>query len=623
MLLHYTNYQQAIKIIAVAIVMMAIKYPLKAQPDTQTYPEIDSIRQRLNILTTDTAKSHFLYESMRNFYNHAKSSVDYDKGEQCVVLLDSLARHSGNPAIYVEAFLGKSLVESRKGNTKESFASSKAALNWVQKTSDKNLLARTYDELADSYRKLENWDESLRYSLLALRNFEVLGNHIKAGHIYGDMTNLFIRQGNYKQAFDCAQKSVAIFNKIGTAEHLSVAYSQLAGATMGLDNAKDAIAYQLRSDIYLNEMGDVRNIAVGKNNLGEYYSRAGDQEKAISLVLESIDMIEKFGGKKQPNLIAKYLNLGIIYGRNKEYAKSEVALKRSIALADILGSQFRLMQGYEELANTYRADKQNEKAVDLYPKVLALRDSIFRKERVERMANLSIQYETEKKELQIAQLEEKNKNQLWIIWLAIAGVVLAVGLGLVTFSAYRGQRKITVQNKTLSEQEKTILSATNERLLMEKELQNEKNIRLQREIETKQRELASTSVYIQQKNQLLDDLQSQLQEASVYEGNTGEMLKQMSRTVKQQIRFDNDWEKIKIHFEGVHPDFFDELKRLSTSLSDHELRHCAYIKMKFSTKEIANLLGIDPNSVKVSRYRIKKKLVGDSDTDLVDFIHTI
>jgi DNA-binding CsgD family transcriptional regulator len=45
--------------------------------------------------------------------------------------------------------------------------------------------------------------------------------------------------------------------------------------------------------------------------------------------------------------------------------------------------------------------------------------------------------------------------------------------------------------------------------------------------------------------------------------------------------------------------------------------------MNMSIKETANLLNIDYNSVKMSRYRIKKKLNLEPETDLVEFIHNI
>jgi tetratricopeptide (TPR) repeat protein len=595
---------------------------LKAQSGLN-FAKADSIQVVLKRQLSDTAKSHFLYESMKNFYNYATSDADYKLAEKCIFWLDSLSGQTGNPAIITESFLAKSAMEFRKGNAKESFSNSKMALVWVQKTKDKKLLARTYDNVADAYYTLENWNEALTYYLLALRYFELTHDQIRVGYVYGDIAEIFILQNEFNKAVLYANKSVSLFHQAGTAEQLSVAYYQLAAATAGLGNAKAAIAYQQKANNYFRDIHDLSNEINGLNNLAEYYSRSGDQNKAIESVLKSIEMEEKFGNATPKRLIAKYLNLGIFYEKKGDYTKAETALNKSIDFARQIQSPLRLMESYEALAEVYLKTGKIKQASLLYPALIALKDTVFKANKTKEIFNLNIQYETEKKELEINQLQQENKTQQWTISLIGAGSALAVLVAFLLYRAYVFQKKLNEQNKILAQQEKTILETNNDKLQLEKDLENEKNRGLQSEIEIKQRELISATVYIQQKNEMLDTLQNQLYEAASTEGDNRDLLKRMSRSVRQQIRFEDDWEKIKVHFEGVHPDFFHRLQALSSALSDHELRHCAYIKMKFSTKEIAGLLGIDANSVKVSRYRIKKKILGDLETDLTEFIQKI
>ena len=55
-------------------------------------------------------------------------------------------------------------------------------------------------------------------------------------------------------------------------------------------------------------------------------------------------------------------------------------------------------------------------------------------------------------------------------------------------------------------------------------------------------------------------------------------------------------------------------------LSQTDLRLCVYIKLNLSTKEIAELMNIQPSSVEMARYRMRKKMDLDPSVDLRDIL---
>lgn len=83
---------------------------------------------------------------------------------------------------------------------------------------------------------------------------------------------------------------------------------------------------------------------------------------------------------------------------------------------------------------------------------------------------------------------------------------------------------------------------------------------------------------------------------------------------------EEEWERLKSHFDLIHSGFFSKLKSKCPSLTQTELEHCSFIKLQLPTKEIARMLNIDPKSVQASRYRIKKKMDLPLETDLRDII---
>ena len=130
-------------------------------------------------------------------------------------------------------------------------------------------------------------------------------------------------------------------------------------------------------------------------------------------------------------------------------------------------------------------------------------------------------------------------------------------------------------------------------------------------------------MYAYQKNEILSKIGDIISELTPENKETKEKVKELSRIVKNNLDNENDWERLKLHFEKVHPDFFNRLQKKHPTLTQHELKHCAYLKIKLSNKEIAALLNVSPKSMQMARYRLKKKMDLGADEDLLGFIDLV
>ena len=70
---------------------------------------------------------------------------------------------------------------------------------------------------------------------------------------------------------------------------------------------------------------------------------------------------------------------------------------------------------------------------------------------------------------------------------------------------------------------------------------------------------------------------------------------------------EKDWQKFCQLFETVHPQFFTSLQSRYPGLSPAEVRLLALCKLVLSSKEMATMLGISLESLRKSRYRLRKK----------------
>ena len=151
------------------------------------------------------------------------------------------------------------------------------------------------------------------------------------------------------------------------------------------------------------------------------------------------------------------------------------------------------------------------------------------------------------------------------------------------------------------------------------ELRNEK---LEEDNRHKTQQLASSTMHLVQKNEILLKVKEELKkvETQTQNPNTRKVVRQLIKLVNNDIKLDEDWEQFAHHFDQVHSDFLKRLRETHPQLSPKDHRLCAYLRMNLATKERAPLMTISVRGVEISRYRLRKKLNLDAEANLVEFI---
>jgi DNA-binding CsgD family transcriptional regulator len=68
------------------------------------------------------------------------------------------------------------------------------------------------------------------------------------------------------------------------------------------------------------------------------------------------------------------------------------------------------------------------------------------------------------------------------------------------------------------------------------------------------------------------------------------------------------WADFKLYFEHNNPSFLLRLSQRHPELTQNDLKYCCYLKMNMTNDDIRNLLGINQESVRTHKYRLKKKM---------------
>lgn len=155
----------------------------------------------------------------------------------------------------------------------------------------------------------------------------------------------------------------------------------------------------------------------------------------------------------------------------------------------------------------------------------------------------------------------------------------------------------------------------------EKEITLMRQARLEEDLKSKSKELASTAMNLIAHQEILEALSKEIQAKRVAGGAGKKDLERLQRMIDNHLVSDKEaWDMFQANFDRIHEHFFRHLKENYPSLTPADLRLCAMLRMNLSTKEIANMLNLTVRGVESARYRLRRKLNLPSEDGLTDFL---
>lgn len=211
------------------------------------------------------------------------------------------------------------------------------------------------------------------------------------------------------------------------------------------------------------------------------------------------------------------------------------------------------------------------------------------------------------------------------IWAYIGYIIILIIIVLLINRYIKHKEKLLEKEnqKLMEEQKKTYEQEKNER---EKQLVELRNSHLEAELKNKSNELASSTMNLIRKNEILIDIKEELQKIqsaippSKEKENISSKINKVIENINENIEHDDDWMKFEKEFDNIHQNFIKRLSETYKGLTVNDKKLCAYLKMNLVSKDIAPLMNISVRGVEIGRYRLRKKLNLDRETNLTDFL---
>jgi len=188
-------------------------------------------------------------------------------------------------------------------------------------------------------------------------------------------------------------------------------------------------------------------------------------------------------------------------------------------------------------------------------------------------------------------------------WLAILSLLSAFGALGGGYVLYR--RRVALQQQR-AELEKT------RRQLAQIQLQQ-----TQTNLQHRQGDLSDVMVYMTDirgwQAQLLEDLHA-CEQAD--EQARPQLLRQIRNDLRNRLSIDERLQLIQDNIGVINRAFYERLSAQYPNLTPAEIELCGYICLNLSTKDIAALKNVTPKAVEMGRYRLRKKMGIDSDSNI-------
>lgn len=501
--------------------------------------------------------------------------------------------------------------------------------------------------MAYGYSALSTWYHYLNIPDLTVENTQkalslLKGNadlELKA-RLYYTMYGVYSSWDDVKKSDDYARMAIRSASAGKQYELLSNAYTARS-IVMGYhyDQTKDQkYLDSMRTDLHRaislyhtfpGQVG-VRTYAIANLNLANFFFEYHPDSPKINQ--DSILYFARITQRVAHSFDKSYEIQGNVNGLLSEIAMMQGNTQdaESFLMDSYLHLKKAAVPAYYTLANVaqgltqlYEHNGDYKKALFYQKEKLAFKDSVFNQASLQQVKKLEAQFENQRlsEALKTAAKEAKAKRtQNLLLW----GICILLVLSLFfIYQFFKNKSRIQRQQAERLKKEKE-----DEKLkaVMQLKVEQEEQARLKSEQallslqkDQLEKEAMADALQIERKNTLLLELKDKLKKLET-DDNRGTV----DRLLREEMQIEEALEQSAKEFKHIRPAFFQKLKELSENkLTPLELKHCAYLLLKLSTKDMATVFHVDPKSIRVSKYRIKQKLKLDKNTDLDSFIQEL
>lgn len=464
-----------------------------------------------------------------------------------------------------------------------------------------------YEPLGNTSKAVESHIKALNF-LDSMKRAKVKFPFFYELDAYNEFASLNYHTGNWRQAIAYWKRSVDLIEKSKEWDnYLTGLYNNIGISYRKLSRFDSALYFLNKCIDRAKATNDGAWIGIGNGNIGDIYADQKRYDEAIPYLEE--DVRRGYLYYQYGSVTTALGRLGICYQGLQQQAKARSYYDSALATFKRWPNPVAYnTYTYNVLLNIYRNYASLEFEIGEFEKAFMLQrkgevfdDSLKQLSKRQEIATLQTYHAFEKRESENKLLKAEIGAQKLREFLAIVIIIAIAGAIVLVWRFYQLRiQKLRTEMSSTAEINRLMHEQAEEQILL------------------KERELSSIMVQIQQKNELMSNLKVQLGNMAQKKTSLQDEVKSIYKTIRKDLDLQSDWEKFKLHFEKVHPDFFARLSEAHPDLSLSDLRICAYLRINMDNNSMSQI-----HSLRVRRHRLRKRVGFLTDKELYSYLVSI
>lgn len=442
------------------------------------------------------------------------------------------------------------------------------------------------------------------------------GNSPERGTLYKLQGRVFSKLGDYSRSVELNDRATTIFRILGDSASVADCYNERG--VMLLNRLEYQLAdHFFRRALDINrKLHNLPGIAKDLNSMCLY---EGNPLEKLQMIDEAITInkhLENIWGLGENyNNKAKQLYYA---GR---YSEAEEALVMAKEYIDRIEAKELLCDYYEYRSMIAAASGNYQSAYESQGKMIEMVTQLNRSNRLRNM-----ELDLSRKQLEDGRADavrQRHEHQVEVLRLNIFLLVAFIAIFVVVILFFMRRIK---HRKDLQ-----ILETRHELELSEKEVDALKLKQRELELETaktaldaNRRELTGFAAFLKSNLEMTNKIQEMLREG--YKMDSASIvahLKKINAFISSNVSNNKTAKDLLISVEEKNKDFLERLTALHPGLTKGERNLAILIRGRLTSKEISILLGLEPRTVNMNRYRLRKALNLEADDSLEQYLRDI
>jgi two-component system NtrC family sensor kinase len=339
----------------------------------------------------------------------------------------------------------------------EQFNYGKNLLQLAKKQSNESYSVKAYQLLGSAERLRGNLQEAFEYLFQAANTaMEIEELNPLLADIYTEISTCYTQNDDSENAMLFGRKTIDILRKTDRKQEFAISLMNLGYDYYVIGEYDSAMTYYNESDPIFKNIGMPIGEAYILGNRALVYWKKEEIERAKNDLFSAIQMLIPLGD--QYGMADYYNQLANIYWEENDQENAIEYATKALSMAEQEGMKEQIRDASYLLFLLYEKSAQFEKALSFQSLYFEKKDSIQNFETTQKLANLRTLFEVGQKQGEVDLLLEQRKNNQIIMIAGALALLIMIALSIIIYYFYTAKSTL---NKQLEEQKNKLLELNN------------------------------------------------------------------------------------------------------------------------------------------------------------------